>query len=255
MNIFHYDQTFDGLLTTIFEAYRTKHFPHQLLGLDAIAPLFTSYATTIMTDPAKAQRVWNTVNKKTTTEFRHQLLYAWLSEEEGSDLLILNTIRKLTDSPRNIETAYADPEILSLRQLSKKVGKECCFTIQFVRFQKTQDNIYFAPVEPACNVLPIAIPHFKDRFADQKWIIYDTLRNYGFFYNLQTTQQISLDQNAHFTKQNELKPEALTPDEILIQKMWKNYFKAVNITERRNLKQQRQHMPQRFWHLLPEMRK
>lgn len=255
MQVFYYDQTFEGLLSAIFEAYRLKRFPDQLLAPDDVAPLFTEYSTHIQTDPHKAQRVWLGVTKKASRPFCNQILNVWLSEEEGSDILIFNVVRQLINHPTGFETAYADPDILALQQLSKRVSKECCYTMQFVRFQKTLDDIYFAPVEPACNVLPIAIPHFKDRFADQKWIIYDTRRSYGFFHNLKTTTEIRLDENAHFIEGGKLKPEALTPDEQLIQKMWKNYFKSVSITERRNLKLQRQHMPQRFWHLLPEMRR
>lgn len=255
MQVFFYDQTFDGLLCAVFEAYRLKRFPDQLLALDAVPPLFVEYSTSIQTDVTKTQRVWQTVSKKASRQFCHQLLLAWFSEQEGSDLLIFNVIRKLVDSPMCIETAYGDADILALRQVSRVVGKEYSFLMQFVRFQKTQDDIYFSPVKPAYDILPIAIPHFKDRFADQKWLIYDVVRGYGFFYNLKEVVEVRLDKEVHFLKPGVIKPEALTPDELLIQKMWKNYFKSVSIPERRNLKQQRQNMPQRFWHLLPEMQK
>lgn len=253
MQVFFYDQSFEGLLCAIFDAYHLKRFPDILLDFDAVAPLLTSYSTTIQTDSKKAQRVWQAVRRKISTHFARDLGYAWLSEEEGSALLVFNVLKKVLDYQRNIETMYADADILALTQLVKKVERECHHIMQFVRFQKTADDIYFALVEPSCNVLPVALSYFEDRFADQQWIIYDVARHYGFFYDLKTTSEISLDAQSHFS-QGQLKPEALTDDEMLIQQMWTRYFQATSIKERENPKLQRQFMPKRFWHYLPEMR-
>ena len=41
------------------------------------------------------------------------------------------------------------------------------------RFQKTADGTYFGIMEPLYNVLSLTVRHFRDRFADQPWIIYD----------------------------------------------------------------------------------
>lgn len=50
MQVFFYDQSFEGLLCALFDAYHQKRFPDLLLGLDCVAPLLTSYSTTIQTD-------------------------------------------------------------------------------------------------------------------------------------------------------------------------------------------------------------
>jgi hypothetical protein len=34
---------------------------------------------------------------------------------------------------------------------------------------------------------------FKNRYADQRWIIYDLKRKYGLYYNLETVAEIQLD--------------------------------------------------------------
>ncbi|WP_370633948.1 MULTISPECIES: DUF4130 domain-containing protein [unclassified Gilliamella] len=42
-------------------------------------------------------------------------------------------------------------------------------------------------------------------------------------------------------------------DEVFFQTMWHRYCQALTIKERVNPKLQRQQMPRRFWHYLPEM--
>ena len=58
------------------------------------------------------------------------------------------------------------------------------------RIQKAADGTFFAAFEPQYNALPLTVHHFKDRFADLKWIIYDMKRRYGFYYDLQEVTTI-----------------------------------------------------------------
>lgn len=251
MHILLFDQTFEGLLTAIFEAYRHKHFPEQLLAPDDVLPLFTTSAITVHTAPQKASRVWNTLKKKCSSQTTQQLIFTWCAQHPQKNILLFNVIRKLVDSPASIENNLNDSDILLLHQLYKKVNKERLHIMQFVRFQKTLDEIYFAPINPQHDALPLVIPHFKDRFADQKWIIYDMTHRYGYFYDLHTASEITLDWEEHFENE-QLKPDALAADEHLIQTSWQKYFKALTIQERLNPKLHKQNMPRRFWKYLPE---
>ena len=78
---------------------------------------------------------------------------------------------------------FGDPDVIQVSKIAKKVGVEARKIIQFVRFQQTKDNIYFAPVSPRYNVISMATNHFKKRFADQEWIIFDIKRGYGLYYD------------------------------------------------------------------------
>lgn len=111
---------------------------------------------------------------------------------------------------------------------------------------------YFAPVSPQYNALPLAIPYFRDRFRDQKWLIYDIRRRYGFYYDLETVAEVTMDDDAHLLA-GQLDEAMLAADEKLFQSLWKSYFNSMAIAERINPRLQRQHMPKRFWHLLTEM--
>lgn len=251
MIVFYYDKTFEGLLTAVFDAYSRKTFPDRLLAEGEIEPLFISERYTVITCEESATRVWSALQKKLSKPACNMLTYAWLSETEGSDDLLFRYICKAFDNKESIETNFGDQDVLQIHQLARKVGHESQYLKQFVRFQKAADDIFFAPVSPIYNALPLAIGHFADRFADQKWIIYDLKRNYGFYYDLHTVTEMTLDNNDNFLD-GKLDEKLMAEDEKLFQELWKGYFKAMTIKERINLKLQRQHMPKRFWKLLTE---
>lgn len=251
MIVFYYDKTFEGLLTAVFDAYSRKVFPDKLLEIGDIAPMFMSDSYTVITQEDKASRVWVGLEKKMTKGACNMLTYIWLSEDGDSADLLFRYIRKTIDSKISIETNFADDDVLKVHQLARKVGHEGQYLKQFVRFQKAADDIFFAPVSPRYNVLPLVIDHFQDRFSDQKWVIYDIRRHYGYYYDQKTVVEITLDNDDHLLS-GKLDEKLMAEDEKLFQELWKGYFKSMTIKERINLKLQRQHMPKRFWKYLTE---
>jgi probable DNA metabolism protein len=120
----------------------------------------------------------------------------------------------------------------------------------FVRFQKLKDETFYSAVEPDFNVLPLLIRHFKNRYADQKWIIYDIKRGYGLYYDLHDIQYISLDFSEVNNPANVI--TAFSHDESIYQHLWKNYFTSVNIVSRKNTRLHLRHIPKRYWKHLTE---
>jgi len=251
MIIFRYDKTFDGLLTAVFDAYNRKTFPDSLLDMDEPEPLFTDECYTVITQQDKSFRVWQSLQKKLMAITCNMLRYAWLSELPGSDELILRYICKTFDNKHSIEMNFADEDVLAMRNLAMKVDKERLRVIQFVRFQKAADDIFFAPVNPVLNALPLAIEHFTERFADQKWVIYDMKRNYGYYYDLKSVTEITLDMKENFLN-GKLDERLMAEDEKLFQDLWKGYFTSMTIKERINPKLHRQNLPKRYWKYLTE---
>lgn len=251
MLIFRYDKTFEGLLTAVFDAFNRKTFPEKLLGEEDIAPLFAEESFTVISDSGKSERVWNGLKKKLEANTMNMLTHVWLSEEAGCDELLFRYMRKAFESKQSIEMNFADDDVLQVSKLARKVNHEKHRMIEFVRFQKAADDLFFAPISPDHNCLPLIIEHFKERFADQKWIIYDTKRNYGFYYDLKSVTEMSLDSSELFPD-GKLNEELMAEDEKLFQQMWKAYYKALTIQERINPKLHRQHLPQRYWKYLTE---
>lgn len=251
MIVFFYDKTFEGLLTAIFDAYSRKVFPDKLMAEGDIAPMFMEDSYTVVTQEDKSARVWSGLEKKMSKGACNMLTHVWLSEDPNSDELMFRFICKAINSKISIETNFGDNDVLQLHQLARKVSHEKHYLIQFVRFQKAADDIFFAPVSPRYNALPLAVGHFKDRFSDQKWVIYDIKRKYGYYYDLHSMMEITLENDDHLLS-GKLDDALMAEDEKLFQELWKGYFKSMTIKERINPKLHRQHMPKRFWKYLTE---
>ncbi|MDR2980677.1 MAG: TIGR03915 family putative DNA repair protein [Puniceicoccales bacterium] len=251
MNVFFYDKSFEGLLSAVFDAYARKKFPDLLLEKGDVPPLLVEYSHEVVTCPEKTERVWSGLRKKLPKLVLTQLTYAWLSETAGSDEVIFRYIRKAFDKPHCIATDFNDEDVLSLKKLTQKVSKEVQYLAMFIRFQRMADGIYFAPVAPVYNVLPLATGHLVDRFSDQRWIVYDEGRKYGYYYNQKTVMEMALDDESSL-QNGRLREDLMAGDEKLFQDLWKRYFKTLTIKERMNRKLQRQHMPQRYWKYITE---
>lgn len=252
MNIFVYDKTFEGLLTVVFDAYFRKTFPDALLLEDESLPLFYDEVITVIADEQKAERVWKGLEKKLSKMALAMLTTCWLSELPEVDMLLFRYMRKTIDAPKSIETNFADPDVLELSKIWKRVNWEQTRIIQFVRFQKAADGTFFAAIEPDYNALPLTIHHFKDRFSDQRWLIYDIKRQYGYYYDLETVTEVTFEAPEGHLISGMLDESLMAKDEKLFQQMWKTYFKAIAIKERINPKLHRQHMPVRYWKYITE---
>lgn len=252
-SIFTYDKTLDGLLTCIFDAYQLKIFPTHLIAEGEPLPLFTNIAHTVVTDEQKSVRVWTALEKKLSKSALHSITVSWLADSiEGVDELIFRYIRKNIDAKTSIETNFGDADVLELAQVYRKVSREAHRMLQFVRFQKTTDGIYFAAYEPLYNVLPLVINHFSDRFSDQRWIIYDLHRRYGYMYDLREVNCVTFSADNPIAKTGLLDKSIMDADEQLFQSLWKTYYKSISIESRRNHRKMKQDMPVRFWKHLTE---
>lgn len=251
MIVFRYDKTFEGLLTAVFDAYFRKTVPGELLAHGEPVPLFADEVHDVVTDRTKSTRVWKGIEKKVPKKPRNMILHVWLSEQPGSDMLLFRYICRIFDSPDGYAYNLADECVFEVRKLAHKVSREGEFLRQFVRFQKAGDDSFFAPVSPEYNALPLAIAYFTGRFSNQKWLIYDVKRRYGYYYDLKNATEVTLEDDGHLLD-GKLDPRLMAEDEQLFQTLWKNYFKALSIKERLNPRLQRQHMPRRFWKFLTE---
>ena len=253
MIIFQYDATFEGLLTALFDAYFRRAFPDLLLAEKEPLPLFYDESHQVVTDMTKVERVWKLLSRKLSRSALSCLTYCWLSETTEAPMLLFRYLRKVTDAPTSIEQNFADPDVLGVYQLSKKVAGERMRVLQFMRFQKTTEGIYYGAMEPLYDVFPLTIRHFRDRFADQKWLIYDVKRHYGYYYDGKEVNEITFaDPKQTHLLTGKLDESLLDKNEKLFQTLWKSYFKSICIKERLNPVKHKKDMPVRYWKYLTE---
>ncbi|TLP81339.1 TIGR03915 family putative DNA repair protein [Maribacter sp. ACAM166] len=229
-----YDGSFNGFLTAVFIAFEQK-LPHaDIQRQGQIQNGLFAETETIFTNVEKAQRVWNGVRKKSNTAIKH-IYFAYQSEQKNIESLLYHYIRKLMGSKINGPTNFSDDCVLKINQIAHKVGREKHRMEAFVRFQLTKDTVYFANIEPDYDVLPLISKHFRNRYADQQWLIYDLKRKYGLFYDLHKVEIISLDLTDVHTNSIQ-KSAVFTDEEYEYQNLWSNYFKSTTNTFQRKKK-------------------
>lgn len=243
-----YDGTWPNYLSAVFEIYERKLSEANIYRHDRYQPGMFAQPIRIATDQKKADRVWQGLKSKLSAQALNNVFSCYLSELEGIEDTLLTYIRLVFSSAQSVEDAYGHSAVLRVAQVGRMVHREKHRMEAFVRFQLTQDDMYYAAIEPDFNVLPLIAKHFKNRYADQKWIIYDLKRRYGIYYDLENVEEITFE----FSPEADNGTPVFKEEEALYQALWKDYFKHVNIPARKNMKLHLQHVPKRYWKHLTE---
>ena len=235
----------------VFEAYERKAWPTAIEQEKLAQPSMFGETIAVITDEQKASRVWKGLQRKLSPSALEALYYTYLGEQPGFEQLVFAYARLVFDHQESVEGNYTAPCVLQVQQIQKQVHREKHRMEAFVRFQKTADGLYYATISPDFNVLPLIIPHFEKRYADQRWAIYDTRRRYGVYYDLQSAQFIQLESQGP-KREGVLAPDQLDEEELSYQQLWQVYFDHVNIPERKNPRLHLRHIPRRYWKYLSE---
>lgn len=245
-----FDGSFDGLLTAIFEVYEYKHKLVNVVHEQHYQSSMFDVIHLVRTDDTKAARVWKGLKQKLSARATGHFYKAFLCEEKAMPNQLCAYARHAFSRKENIEGDYAHPAVLYVSQTAKKVDREKHRMEAFVRFQLLKDKLYYAVCQPDYNVLPLIEKHFRDRFADQHWLIYDATRKYGIHYNLEevTVVEMKFAEDVSATDVATVQEE----EDPIYRLLWKNYFDSTNIEARKNTRLHLQHMPRRYWKYLPE---
>ena len=253
MNVVIYDGSFEGLLTAVFEIYEYKIEHPDIVSSDMAAGSLFGKLHYVQTDKKKFERVYRKLKDKLTPNALSQLFKTFLSEQQGIENVIFRYTAYVLASKVSVENNFGHPDVLMLQQTSRKVHREKHRMEAFVRFQLTKDNLYYCIIQPDFNVLPLIANHFEKRYADQRWLIYDGMRKYGIYYDLEKVDEVTLNFEADLNNDAAIK-SVCDEKEELYQQLWKTYFSSVNIAARKNMKLHIQHMPKRYWKYLTEKR-
>ena len=251
MNIVIYDGSFEGLMTAVFEIYEYKIAQPNIVNSNTETGSLFGRIHEVQTNKDKTARVFKKLKDKLTPNAFSNLYKTFLSETKEIENLLYRYIAYILSSKASVENDYSNADVLALQQLSRKVHREKHRMEAFVRFQLTQDQLYFCIIQPDYNVLPLISKHFEKRYADQRWLIYDSRRKYGLYYDLETVEEVSMSFENDINNKAALK-SICNDKEELYQKLWCIYFGSINIAARKNMKLHIQHMPKRYWRYLTE---
>jgi probable DNA metabolism protein len=246
-----YDGSFDGFLCAVFDVYYYKYADVDICPSHRFQGNIFQQPHTVYNKPEHKERVYKGLEKKLTREAMDQVYRTFLSELPGIENTLLHYIQYVFSSEQFMENDFSHPAVLAVTQTAKRVWREKHRMEAFVRFQKTGDDLFYALIDPDYNVLPIIIKHFQDRYADQRWLIYDGKRRYGMYYDLNCVEEVAIDFSEN-TANGKDASIAYDEKEEMYQQLWQQYFKSVNIAARKNTKLHIQHMPRRYWKYLTE---
>lgn len=251
MDLLVYDGSFEGWLTAVFEVYEYKFLNAAIRTQQRAQQSAFGKTHQVHTNNTKADRVWKGLKQKISSRASSHIYQAFLSELPTIEDALLRYVQYIFRSKTIVETNYSNNDVLMVQQTSKKVQREKHRMEAFVRFQLTKDQLYYAIVQPDFNVLPLVACHFRERYADQRWLIYDASRKYGIYYDLKKveTVEINFDESTSGDANISAMYDASEP---MYQMLWQQYFGSVNIAARKNTKLHLRHMPKRYWKYLPE---
>ncbi|WP_407458055.1 TIGR03915 family putative DNA repair protein [Fibrobacter sp.] len=244
-----YDSSFDGFLSVVFEIYRQHLDVGEIRSDRSTAPcnLFMQ-PFRVETSAESAQRLRRAIVNQASAEILELLRVVLCSEEDGVEMKILAYLRKVFDGkdPHYAKNPTSD-EMLPLYMIARAVRREEGGMLGMLRFDRTADGTYFAEIEPKYNILGMMVGHFRGRFANERWAIYDSKRGFGVYYNGQDPAQGPVE----ITIPNMQQVKAATPKDDFV-KLWQDYYKSIAIKERENPRLLRSCLPVRYWNHLPE---
>lgn len=235
-----YDGSYPGFLCCIFESFSKKEIPAAVLPPEE-GQLNLFGSREIVTDTALARRVAAGLERLGPLVM-DRVTKGFLSTEPGKDLVLLRFARLCFERGPGAANMLGDADVAAAYAIERAVGNEAYRLIEFIRFEE-RGNMLGAVIHPKYRVLPLLRAHFTSRLPDENFMIYDA--NHG----MALVRQNGEVQYLAMERWN----PAAQDEELDWQQLWKCFFKALTIEERRNPKCQMNHAPKRYWPDMCEM--
>lgn len=243
MTTYFFDGTKNGLLTCIFESFYDRRIPDDVTT-ECVQCGLLDEIVTIKTDNEKAERVYKCL-KNCKTKYLVSDFNLTFRSGEKKRFKVLFDYLNVAISNKNIDVskAFALPEIQAFTDLKNRIYTETHRFKGFLRFMETEKGFYYACYEPDNDITELLIPHFTARLQSP-FIIHDIKRNILALCDGKRYKILNGGDNGVTVFMSE-------SEEIFLD-LWQQYYKSINIEERKNLRQMRNYMPERYWKNLSE---
>lgn len=243
MTTYFFDGTKNGLLTCIFESFYDRRIPDDVTT-ECVQCGLLDEIVTIKTDNEKAERVYKCL-KNCKTKYLVSDFNLTFRSGEKKRFKVLFDYLNVAISNKNIDVskAFALPEIQAFTDLKNRIYTETHRFKGFLRFMETEKGFYYACYEPDNDITELLVPHFTARLQSP-FIIHDIKRNILALCDGKRYKILDGGDNGVTVFMSE-------SEEIFLD-LWQQYYKSINIEERKNLRQMRNYMPERYWKNLSE---
>ncbi len=242
--IYEYDGSFFGYLSAVFDAWHDGLKETEDIRCGGSGDLFGT-AVFVPSDGRKAKRILDGLKSQCGGRTCHFLYYAFLAEQPQREMKLLSYLRRAFYLKEKFLHHLSEPLIWDVRQWARKTGNERHRLLGLARFRELDGGMLYCPIAPSCCVVPVMAPHFLRRFSGEEWVIHDVNRHFGVYYDRRGLSIVEISKS--------LAGPCLSEQERHLSSLWKRYYDAAAIEERRNEPLRRQFMPKKYWGFLIEM--
>lgn len=237
-----YDGSFEGMLCCVFESYQWKETPLAIHS-DGNGQGLLLESKWIETDNLKADRVRRSIPLKISREAEEWVRLGFWSSVPDKEMLLLRFLYLGFAYGRRVMNMLADDTVSALNKAVQQLRREGHHYLGFLRFT-VYGPVMAAVIEPQGYILPVIEDHFCDRFQGESFMIYDQTHRMALIHQPGRRAIIPLEEW--------IPPE---PDEAeaAYRRLWKGFYNAIGIKERKNERLRASLMPKRYWKQLPEM--
>ncbi|MDO5517559.1 MAG: TIGR03915 family putative DNA repair protein [Clostridium sp.] len=239
MEILLYDDSFEGLLCAVYYSFYSKS---KIEGIysekDFSSPLLLGNIISITTDDVKYKKVRDAVINKIDFLCLQKIYMVYLSCEVDRGLIVYKYLKTAFKLGKDVHSFLNLDQVRIIDEINKRVSLERHRFEGFVRFNYIENKFLYSSIEPDNNIVELLAEHFKKRFPNEYFIIHDIKREKAVVYNASSYEIVSMSYDIY---------EQLNSHDDEYMKLWKAYFKATDIDERKNLRLQCRMMPKRYW--------
>lgn len=235
--ILTFDSTFDGFLSAVHYAVKNRVRPIKICAEGDVQTQLDTDIMFIPTDNSNAELVRRTLFDTVGYNGFKRAYYAFLCSEEDSATASYLYLLYAFKYGKNTPNYLSVPDILRAYKLEHKVMNEADRMKGFLRFAVMDGGVEYAPMEPEHDILALLMPHFADRLKNIPFVIHDLYRQKAGVY---------ARGKWFITSAEGLVPPKISAEEETFRRLWKNFYSAISIPERKNEKLQTQLMPKKY---------
>ena len=196
-----------------------------------------------------AREVFRSFRVKCGSIAASQLSQAFLREAGGRELVLCRFMVKALKAGPSICEMIGDTDVKAVKDWAFAVAREKHRYMGILRFEEPAKGLLRADFKPRYDIAPLLAPHFSVRIRDDYWLIVDLARDYAICH-------IPGEAKCLLIKGKEEIDRVCPPNDLNgeYELLWKNYFQAMEIRERKNPRCQANFIPFRDRDFLPEFR-
>ena len=240
--IYLYDGTREGLLCCIWTAFAEKENPRAIWCFDEEQPVLFP-TREIVTDPELASRVQTGIRTRLGPMADDWVWDGWYSAMEERELAILEFLKLGFAKGPVVTSMLGHPQVAPLFAASRALHSEAHLLSGFIRFEES-GGVLVAAIRPRNFVLPFLLPHFRDRFPRESFLIYDETHHYALVYSGGQSRLAPLERL--------ILPEK-NDSEQNWETLWRQFYDTLEIRERHDPRGRMTHVSKRYWDCMTEL--